>query len=354
MKKSLLILASEQFGYLTDAFKYCEYAANEFNITYIGWDYGLPKFEVPGVKVIYISRGPSLPVRNFNFLKRFHKEVQRGYDLVFVTNKIGVSIIKMLNPNANFILDIRTLSVSANRIVRFINDLFLGFETLFFKQISVISEGVARKLRLKNYHLLPLGGECFTLESKSFEKLSFLYVGTLENRNMIDCVKGFHLYLNSFESYDSAPVFTIIGDAPGNELEEIREYVHAHSLDKNIIPVGAVPHNQLAPYFEDANIGITYVPLYSYYEHQPSTKTFEYLNSGMAVIATNTYENRKIINDKTGVLVSDTAESFLNGIYEAYSKRNIFDSDYLKEACAQFTWERVVKDKFIALMNELC
>ena len=38
----LLIISQDQFGYLTDTFKYCRYLQTDFRITYVGWEYGLP------------------------------------------------------------------------------------------------------------------------------------------------------------------------------------------------------------------------------------------------------------------------------------------------------------------------
>jgi glycosyltransferase involved in cell wall biosynthesis len=354
MKKKVLILSSSQFGYLTDTLKYCQYAASEFDITYTGWDYNRPKIEIPGVKVNYISRKANLVARNFRLLKAFHKEIKNNHDVIFANYKFGISIIKLLNRKASFVVDIRTLSVNTKRINRVINDLFLKLEIGAFKNISVISDGVANKLKLKDFYLLPLGGESFTDELKSFENLSFLYVGTLYNRNIIDCVKGFHLYLKKIDHKEPTPIFTIVGDSGGNELVEIKEYVNTHSLSKNIIITGAVPHDELNVFFENANVGISYIPLCSYYENQPSTKTFEYLLSGMPVIGTETYENKKVINSESGVLIKDNSESFLNSIYEMDNKKDHFNSKGLKTTYASHSWERVVNEKFVSLIKQLC
>lgn len=353
MKKKLLILSFAQFGYLTDTLKYCEYAVNEFDITYIGWDYNKPEIKVPGVKVQYISRTSNLFMRNFNLLKAFHKEIRKGYNLIFANYKSGISIVKLLNRRANFIIDIRTLCVNSKVITRIVFDFFLKLEVLFFNEVSVISEGIARKLKLRKYHILPLGGECFTEKEKSFEKLSFLYVGTLDNRNIIDCVKAFHLFLKNLESMEFAPTLTIVGDSDGNELMNIQSYVKENALDKYIIITGYVPSNRLKEYFENANIGISYIPLKPYYDDQPATKTFEYLVSGLAVLGTSTCENKKVIRSNSGVLVKDGVSAFLTGIHEIYSRKDTFNSQVLRSIYAEFTWQNIVNDKFISLVKRL-
>ncbi|HEX3387014.1 MAG TPA: glycosyltransferase [Mucilaginibacter sp.] len=350
MKKKLLILSPIQFGYFTDTLKYCQYAADEFDITYLSWDYGKPMVEMPGIKVKYISRRSNIITRNIRLLKAYLSEIRQGHDVIFAHYIKGVSLVKLLSPNRNFIIDIRTLSVHPGKFYRSIYNSVLRLELLFFKKISIISDGIARKLRVKNYYLLPLGGECFTSRPKSFETLSLLYVGTLLNRNMIECVKGFHQFV---EVYPQAPVstFTIVGNSPGPELEEIRAYIAAHNLGERIITTGEIPQNQLHQFFEAANIGISYIPMRSYFQYQPPTKTFEYLVSGLPVIATSTYENQKVVNEDTGVLIEDNAQSFFQGVLAITGKNNIFAANALKSDYAGFLWKNIVADKFVPFIK---
>lgn len=353
MKKKLLILSASQFGYLTDILKYCEFAKDEFDITVVSWDYERPKIEVPGVIVKYVHRNSSLLTRNLRLLKSYSDEVKKGYDVVFANYSRGIALVRLLNLRSNFIIDVRTLCVNSKRLTRITYDFFLRIEILFFKHISVISEGVGHKLNLRKFYLLPLGGERFTTSPKTFEKLSFLYVGTLNNRNIIDCVKGFHEYLKNPSSTESTPTFTVVGSSPNHELREIEDYVNTHNLGKNIIVIGAVPYNQLSDYFENANVGVSYIPLRSYFEYQPPTKTFEYLISGLPVIATNTYENKQIVKNGAGILIDDNVQSFTDSIHKAYQMKDTFDSEYLIKTYSEFTWERIVHEKFIPIINKL-
>ncbi len=351
MKKKLLILSPIQFGYFTDTLKYCQYAGDEFDITYLSWDYGKPRVEMAGIKVKYISRQSNLISRNIRLLKAYLNEIKQGHDAVFAHYIKGLFLVKLLSTNRNFIIDIRTLSVHPGKYYRFIYDSILRFEICFFKKVSVISEGVARKLKLKNYYLLPLGGECFTSLPKSFETLSLLYVGTLLNRNIIECVKGFHQFIGA---YPQAPVskFTIVGNSPGPELEEIRVYIADHNLGDRIITTGEVPQNQLHSFFEAANVGISYIPMRSYFQYQPPTKTFEYLVSGMPVIATKTYENQKVVKENAGVLIEDNAQSFFQGMVAITGKKDIFNSDTIKREHTEFLWKNVVADKFSTFIKK--
>lgn len=352
-KKKILILATGQFGYSTTTFKYCEYALKHFDLTYMGWDYRLSRVELPSVKVKYVSRESSLLTRNFRLLQEFHKEIQNGYDLIFLTYVRGISLIKMLNPNSKFLIYVDTFGVMPDARKRCLYDTMLKSEVSFFSNVAVISDGLAKRLRRKKYEILPLGGACFNNESKSFEKLELLYVGTLDNRNIIDCVRGFHKYLQKYESEENGTIFKIIGDGPNNELEEIKDYVEANNLSKSIHVIGYLPQKQLAPYFKSANIGISYVPILPYYEYQTPTKTFEYLISGLPVIATGTFENKRIIQPWSGIIVEDNVDSFCEGVASLQRQKKDFCSDRIRKEYAKHTWERAVRSSFTPLINKL-
>lgn len=350
-KKKVLIMASDQFGYSTTLLKYCQYSTSIFDITYIGWDYNLPKIELPAVKVKYVSREANLLKRNVSLLKAFHEEISLGYDLIFSTYVRGISLIKLLNPRSNFLMYIDTFGVMSNASKRFIYDAILKFEVSFFLNVAVISEGLAARLGRKNYKMLPLGGECFNTEIKSFEELELLYVGTLDNRNMIDCVKGFRKYLQKQQIEGKRTIFRIIGDGPNNELKEIQEYVKTNNLSENIKVLGYLPQNKLSPYFKSANVGVCYVPMFSYYDHQTPTKLFEYLISGLPVIATRTSENEKIIEPWSGVITEDNPDSFCEGLNRLEEQKSAFDSSRIRNAYNKHTWKSVVESHFIPLIN---
>lgn len=352
-KKKILILASGQFGYSTTTYKYCEFALINYDITYVGWDYNLPRINLSSVKVKYVSRNGGLIKRNLRLLQAFHKEIQNGHNLVFLTYVRGISVIKMLNPNAKFLMYVDTFGVMPDAKKRWIYDTILKLEASLFSNVAVISDGLANRLKRKKYEILPLGGACFNTELKSFEKLELLYVGTLDNRNIIDCVRGFHKYLQKYESVENGISFKIIGDGPNNELEEIKDYVKINRLGEYINVIGYLPQKDLAPYFKSANIGVSYVPRFSYYEYQTPTKTFEYLISGLPVIATGTYENRKIIKPWSGVIIEDNSDAFCEGVAQLQRQKNEFCSDRIRTEYSKHNWEKAVNSHFIPLIEKL-
>ena len=79
-----------------------------------------------------------------------------------------------------------------------------------------------------------------------------------------------------------------------------------------------------------------------YFDCQPPTKTFEYLLSGMPVIATATYENSLVVNDGNGVLINDTADSFCEGLEKLANNRVVYNSEKILTTCKQYTWENII------------
>ena len=65
--------------------------------------------------------------------------------------------------------------------------------------------------------------------------------------------------------------------------------------------------------------------------------------AGMPVIATNTYENRLIVNTTNGVLINDTPEDFCKGLTNLFTARNSFKSSEIRQSVEAYTWEKIVK-----------
>lgn len=353
MKKKLLILTAQQFGYLTDTFKYCQHASEQFDITYVCWNYNRPEMHFPRVKVKYVSRRGNLAIRNFRLLKAFNQELKKDYDAVFACYTRGISLVKLLNPTKKIIFDIRTLSVSPSVSRRLAYDFLLKLESSVFDKVTVISEGLAESLRLKNYLLLPLGADrIFDNQPAKTDSLHLLYVGTLQNRNIIKCVEGFHSYCRT--SGDEAARFTIVGDSSGGELAEIKKYVLDSGLTNQVFLAGRVPHDRLSTYFEQANVGVAFIPITDYYDFQPPTKTFEYLLSGIPVIATKTQANKEILkNFQNSVLINDDKDEFADAVLHFRDNLSNVNSTLIQTSAEAFSWKLIINDRFIPIIKQI-
>lgn len=342
-KKKLLIITQTQFGYHTDSFKYCQYLNHIYTITYLCFDYQRSKASLPNVKVVYISRQFSLLVRNYIFIRSAINEVKKGYDVTLIKYFNGCAFVSIFNSTKLLILNIRSGIISKNKIGRFLRGSLLKIEVLFFKKITIISTALCKKINLKDTkaHILPLGADLISTTKKEFNQFHLLYVGTFSQRKIMDTLRGFHKFYKEY-NHIITTTYTIIGSGHQNEDKEMIHYVQSNGLAHIIKIIGYTPHNQLKTYFDTRNIGVSYIPITDFFDCQPPTKTYEYILSGMAVLATSTSENVKIINNENGKLIKDNPDAFYEGLCQMYSCKEAFRSEKIIETASENTWEKIV------------
>jgi glycosyltransferase involved in cell wall biosynthesis len=344
-KKKIIIISQEQFGYLIDIYYYCKYLKNDFNITSICWDFNKEKVTMNGVKSMYVTRKGNFLLRSIRFINIVLKEIETNDTLIFIKYFKGISIASRLLKRKNkFIFDVRSGSVEANPFRRFFYDHLMKLESYFFKNKTVISKSLANKLDFdSNIFILPLGAEIISSTRKKFDKINLLYVGTLYNRKIYDTIIGFSKFYLEKKNKISMQ-YTIIGVGRSNEENLLRDLVKRKKVTAVVKILGEIPHDNLRLYFDSHNVGISYIPLTDYFDCQPSTKTFEYLLSGMPVIATNTSENATVINNSNGVIIQDTPESFYDGLVNVYKNLKKFDSDHIRNSSKKYSWDKISKE----------
>jgi glycosyltransferase involved in cell wall biosynthesis len=347
--KKILFIDNQQFGYLTDSYKYCEILRREYEITYLCFDKGFKKIELDGIKLKYISYSGNKTVRGIRFIFKAIVEAAFFNGFIFVIYFEKFNLIKRLLPWKKMHIDIRTLCVARDEKKREKKDNNIKRAVKLFDTASAISQGVIDKIGLnKNIYLLPLGADVISRSNKTFNNLRLLYVGTLYNRDIIKTVIGFKKYIDLYPDIDIK--YTVVGD--GEEYEDILKYISEEKLDELITCKGRVPHDQLGQYFDNCNIGVSFVPITDYYENQPPTKTFEYAFSGMFTIATGTGANREIINSQNGYIINDSPESFVEALEYIQTNRQLFDSDVIRESVKDYSWQNIVNRFLIPIIEK--
>jgi len=124
-------------------------------------------------------------------------------------------------------------------------------------------------------------------------------------------------------------------------------------LNDTIETTGYIHNDQLNTYFEKANIGVSYVPITPYYTHQPPTKTYEYLLSGLPVLATATIENAKIIDDSCGVLIQDNEEDIERGLFSMVKQLKNFNSEKIREVCGGKSWLNITQSNLMPYLKSI-
>lgn len=345
--KRLLISSPEQFGYLTDTYKYCQYLSDDFDIDYVCFDQGYSKIELNNVNIIYLKKINNILLRYLylNFYISVRSYV-RNYHILFCVYNPLVFILRLLILFKPIVLDIRTGSVDKNSLKRIKANKKIMFNTKFFKHITIISETLATylKIDMDKCDILPLGADRKVVKSDDHKnKMYLLYVGILSGRRIIDSIKGYKMFVDKYGEHIDCE-YNIIGYFNEGCSEKEMFFNQIEQVEK-VNYLGKIYHQGLDQYYYNSNIGVSYIPITEYYDYQPPTKTFEYLQNGLITIATGTKENSNYINNDNGVLCKDNPESFFTALEEVYNNLDNYEIEKVRDTVKEYTWEKIVTVK---------
>lgn len=345
-KVKLLYVDISQFGYHTDAYYYAKHLSKSMKVTYIGCHQGKKEIEAESVNVIYVACKGNILWRYIQFYKACIIELKANkYECVFICYTVFCSILRILFPKLNMIVDVRTSYVEPSKIVNTIFNNLMKFELSFFKNVSFISKELAEFLKFKRaYQVIPVGAELIEeTPLVRFDKLSILYVGTFFGRRIDITIRGFKKFLNSFDH--SIPVsYTIIGFGPDHEVKKIKNEIEWLQLSDYVEYKGEIRYPEVKTYFLKSNLGVSFIPITPMYDCQPPTKNFEYLMYGMPIIATATKYNADFVKPDFGVLIDDTEDGFCDGLKEMYLKIKSFDSNIIRNVAKKYSYQSIVDE----------
>lgn len=341
----VLILCTSQFGYHLDTYYYCKYAHEMLEITYLGFEGTRRQLPMKGVHVKKVSYKGNKIRRWFRWVWAALSESSKEYDVVFVKYFPGCAIVKIVASERTFVLDVRTGAIEQRPWRRALLDFILRCESFVFQNITVISTGLAEKLKLppNKIHLLPLGADPIACAPKRFERIDLLYLGTFSGRDLEKTIIGFARFYHE-KKKDISMTFTLVGDGYSCEREKLQRLATELGLEGSVNLPGFIHHKDLNEYWMRSNVGVSFIPINDIYDAQPPTKTFEYILAGMPVIATSTTANKHIINDVNGTLIADTSDGFYMGLKEILRNRTKYHSDRIRATCANFHWAKIVKE----------
>jgi glycosyltransferase involved in cell wall biosynthesis len=304
------------------------------------------------VEVIYVKLDSNKLRRQIKFYKEYRRLICSGnISHIIIKYFRFCAIYKLLHLKSSIYVDIRTGYLYRNNLLRSLANLFIKIEAIFFNHILVLSESLSERLSLpvSKTTLVPLGSKEMSVRAKEFKEIKLLYIGVLSNRRITDTVTGIQQFLskNDFKINLS---YEIIGYGSENEEKELIELIGEYNLENRIKFHGRIFGDRLDYFFAKCNIGVAYVPMTHGYNVQPVTKIYEYLFAGMPVIATNTYENQRVISDSNGILISDNPFSFSEGLERLFSKRDYFDSEIIKMSAKEYSWEVIIDSKLRPLL----
>jgi glycosyltransferase involved in cell wall biosynthesis len=353
-RQRLLVVSFEQFGYHTDTFEYCRYLSGRFEIVYLCPDQNLPRRSLSDIDVVYISQYPFGKVE-LGLMRAAARLLRRDrFDIAFLRRTKFSFLLRLCHPSTPMVFDIRSGSIEEGRLRRWTENALLRFNVVFFRNVTIISAGLARQLRIpRRAHVLPLGADRQPVADEPCRnELRLVYVGTFKNRRLERTVEGLGELVR--RGTVNLPVrYTLVGFGSEEERTAIRNAAVATGLGDRVQVRGRVDHEDLPALLIEHNIGVAFTPRVPWFEHQPSTKVFEYLQSGLLCIATASAANREVISSINGVLVADSAEEFRRGLEEAIAKLPNWSPQEVAGSVRGHTWEAIVTDNLAPYLERV-
>ena len=248
-------------------------------------------------------------------------------------------------------LDIRTLGIGDDEFFRNDWDNKVKKAIPYFNSISAISRGVAEKVNLKEYYLLPLGADIISNEDKAFDMIRLIYIGTFTYRHIHETIEGLGIFLKR-HNYCIQISYDIIGFGDHKDLERINKSIKDYNLREYVFLRGRKKYDELKEFLDINNVGVSYVPVTEHYNNQPPTKTFEYILSGLYCIGTGTVSNKEIINDDNGIIINDNKEEFSRALEFIYQHKSNFDSKKIRSTILDYQWGNIVNKYLIPILEK--
>jgi glycosyltransferase involved in cell wall biosynthesis len=342
-RPSILVVSWHQFGYHTDSFEYCRHLRERFELTYLCVDQGLSRKHLNGVDVVISGPPiagkvePRLAVDAIRLLRR------RSFDLAFLQRFKFAFVVRLLSRSIPVVFDIRSGSIERSSLIRAYQNSLIRWNARCFDHITVISSGLAEQLRLpRRAHVLPLGADpADRLVPPRRDGLRLVYIGTFTNRALDRTVEGLAIFVGRRRLPCS---YTVVGFGSDQERATIRAAIERFGLTSTVTLQDRVDHDELPALLDAHNVGVAFTPRVPWYEHQPSTKIFEYLQNGLLCLATDNAVNREIVSGANGVLVDDTPEGFARGLDEIAGKLSSWRPEAVAATVRSSTWANIVHD----------
>lgn len=350
MQLRLLIVSFEQFGYHVDTVKYAEHLDSDWSVTHLCLDWGLERLSPGREDVVYVEKGGGSA--EFVLLRSAVALIrQTRPDVVWWRNTKLAFVARLTVPGVPMVLDIRSGSVHPLWWQRRRENLWIRWNSLFFRHVAVVSEGLGRQLRIAPHRLWVVGLASDLRPLRRYRgdgELRLLYIGTLHHRHMEQTVEGLARFLAR------RPIscrYTMVVFGSEQERGSLDRVCADYGLGEVIKVLPRVPYAELDSVLVEHDVGIAYAPKLDCYEHQPFTKLHEYLHAGLACLTVATTETRKLITPANGVLVDATAGSFADGLETLVARLPTLEPAAIQRDARHRTWATVVDQELRPLLE---
>lgn len=276
-------------------------------------------------------------------------------EAVMVHSSMFAFLYPIIAPRNNYILVLYTTSVSTSKLKNWFWDSWERLVMLPYKRYFVGTSEMIELFKInkkKKTYVTRWGMKSLSSLPKVFTSIKLLYIGVLgPSRRIEDTLRGLRLFLN--RNPDMIISYDVIGRAKPEEMQEFKNAIMEYKLENIVTYHGYLPDEDIVKFFDECNVGVSYVPITPYYTDVIVTKTAEYMLSGLATIATNTNKNREMISEINGVLINDTAESFAQGLEEIHRKLSTFDSQKIRKSAKEWDLAYNIEHDIIPLLKKI-
>ena len=344
-----------QFGHNANHRDICKNLSDDFIVHYLSFNLGLKLFLKNKIKLHYSQFNRDRKI--LNFISFFLHAIKLSYRLkpkyivVVVSTEFINSIFFFLlypfiyNKSIKY-LDLRTVSVNPKLRRRKIENYLVKILSKLFKKTLLFNEDIRNIIGIskKKSILIPLGGQPLSTKIYSGPEVRLIYIGAYINRNIDIVIKAYYHFRKDQPTRKSQISLIGYGD---NEINKLKKLVSTLGLSDSVNIYNRMAHSEMKDIVAKTNIGISFVPINSYYNFQTPTKIFEYGLSGLFTIATNTISSQRIINKHNGILCNDTIMSLKNAIDEASIKINDINPIKIKDTFKNFEIKNIVRSKML-------
>lgn len=349
----IVIVSKEKFGN-TDFLEYSRVALSKgYSVDYITTGVKSGVTVASGLNLIVVSKFFTQNALFFSIYALFflYKNYRASEAFIHVRYYSLCSLLSILRfAKYDLCCDIRSGCVSKSPTYNKIRNKVTRIEVSFYRFVSILSEGLARNVfKLKYFHVLRLGANVGAIinDKKEYNDiLSFVYVGTLFQRDIPLLVSAFHDACSLHRLNYTLDIFGGGDEVVASQVSSISSYSNHVSFK------GFLKRENLIDTLKEYDVGISFIPIKDIFEYQPPTKNFEYLLSGLPVVATKTRANAEIItNNYNGWLIKDDYTSivqfFVDCDFPFIAQKKCIDS--VKER----SWEDIFNKDYLNLIRSV-
>lgn len=291
---------------------------------------------------------------------------RENFDLVHVYAFVGAGLLPWLagRHRVRWLYDCQTSAIKPPLL--WLQNALIRAESWSFDAITVLSEGIRDIVfgpGAPVEAIVPLGADFDHFRPRRPHHALrerhgippdapvLTYCGTLDhNRNMGKLISAF-----AFASAQAPEsVLLMIGD--GSALDELKRQARELDLASRIVFTGFVPYREIPAYLSITTIALAFIVTDQRFQHQPPTKTVEYLAQGLPVIATDTAGNRMFIQDNVnGVLSDDGVEAYgrvmLDLLRQPERQERLTAS--ARDSVKNFDWASITRERVIPIYRRI-